>query len=35
MSQGFLIFAVLLNAGFGAAVFWWVYREFRRGKRKD
>jgi hypothetical protein len=35
MSQGFLIFAVLLNAGFGAVVFWWVYREFRRTRRKE
>jgi hypothetical protein len=33
MSAAFLAFAVLLNAGFGAVVFWWVYREFRRGRR--
>jgi hypothetical protein len=35
MSTGFLIFAVVLNVGFAAVVFWWVFREFRRGRRKD
>jgi hypothetical protein len=34
MSAAFLVFAVLLNAGFAAVVFWWVYREFRRGRRE-
>jgi hypothetical protein len=35
MKAGFLIFAVLLNAGFAALVLWWIYREFRRSRRKD
>jgi hypothetical protein len=30
MSNAFLIFAVVLNAGFALAVFWWVFREYRR-----
>ena len=32
MSNAFLIFAVVLNAGFAVAVFWWVFREYRRAK---
>ena len=35
MSETFLIFAVVLNAGVGVLVFWWVFRELRRGRRKD
>jgi hypothetical protein len=35
MSTAFLVFAVVLNLGFAAVVFWWVFREFRRGRRKD
>lgn len=35
MKTGFLILAVLLNAGFAALVFWWGYREYRRGRRKE
>jgi cbb3-type cytochrome oxidase subunit 3 len=35
MKSGFLIFAVLLNAGFAALVFWWAYREHKRGRRKE
>ncbi len=35
MSHGFLIFAVLLNAGLGVVVFWWVFRELRRNKRRE
>ena len=32
MKAGFLIFAVLLNVGFAALVFWWGLRELRRGR---
>lgn len=32
MKAGFLIFAVLLNAGFAALVFWWVLREYQRSR---
>ena len=35
MKAGFLIFAVLLNVGFAALVFWWGLRELRRSRRKD
>ena len=40
MSEGFLIFAVALNAGIAVLVFWWVFRELRRNRatnqrRKD
>jgi hypothetical protein len=35
MSEAFLIFAVLLNAGFAVLVFWWVFRELRRNYGKD
>jgi hypothetical protein len=35
MSPAFLIFAVVLNVGFAAVVFWWVFREFRRSRRRD
>ena len=41
MSGAFLIFAIVLNAGIGALVFWWVFRELRRNaannqrRRKD
>jgi len=32
MSSAFLIAAVVLNAGFALVVFWWVFRELRRGQ---
>jgi heme/copper-type cytochrome/quinol oxidase subunit 2 len=32
MSNAFLIAAVVLNVGFALVVFWWVFRELRRGK---
>ena len=40
MSDAFLIFAVVLNSGLAALVFWWVFRELRRNRganprRKD
>lgn len=35
MSEGFLIFAIVLNSGIAVLVFWWVFRELRRGRRKD
>jgi hypothetical protein len=35
MSRAFLVFAVVLNLGFAAVVFWWVFRELRRSRRKD
>jgi hypothetical protein len=30
MKEAFLIFAVLLNAGFAVVVFWWLLRQYRR-----
>jgi hypothetical protein len=30
VSNAFLVAAVVLNAGFALAVFWWVLREWRR-----
>jgi hypothetical protein len=30
MKEAFLIFAVVLNAGFAVLVFWWLAREYRR-----
>jgi hypothetical protein len=35
MSTAFLVFAVVFNVGFAAAVLWWVWREFRRSGRRD
>jgi hypothetical protein len=37
VKESFLIFAVLLNVGFAALVFWWGLRELRRGRaaRRD
>ena len=35
MSEAFLIFAVVLNVGVAVLVFWWVFRELRRGRRKE
>ena len=35
MSAAFLIFAVVLNAGIAALVFWWVFRELRRNARNN
>lgn len=32
MKTAFLIFAVLLNAGFAVVVFWWLAREYRRSR---
>jgi hypothetical protein len=33
MKEAFLIFAVLLNAGFAVVVFWWLLREYRRPRQ--
>jgi hypothetical protein len=30
VSSAFLVFAILLNAGFAIVVFWWLAREYRR-----
>lgn len=35
MSETFLIFAIALNTGLAALVFWWVFRELRRNARNN
>ena len=35
MNSAFLVFAVLLNGAFALLVFWWVFRELRRGREDE